>query len=620
MNDLNDILNHESNIALVHTTNADGSRQVQVLASSPLAPGDIIGPSHGLPAEAVVDPVEVLRCHDVGRAVLGIDSSSSSGKMAFWMSLAVMGRDAEERRQRREDEVAAGGGASPRKKRKFDACNTRDKGSNGENDANSATFEFQQRQQQIFDAYLVSLPREGPDPCCWSDDERSQLLQGTPLAKQIDVTLKGVRDDYDRAVAGISKLTDPNARGMKLPPFCIRGRGIFPSVLWARSMHQSRSFPRSLVDEEGVWWMGRKKYVPPSSSSACNGGGSDFLAGKDTGKVRDDTNCNTANTRTILSVRLGGWRAPVITLQKEPPSQTDEPNLHAKRHGSTLGIMVPLYDMLDHKPGHAVQWEAATRDNNQHCIRFRSVHSIAEGEPIWNNYGPKGNGELLATYGFATGNNILDSVEGIVLGLRIRGQINDNDNTDTTAEADGRVQVYEAQMALIKEHSIPHRLENDGHVLLLGPFSLHRKLPTNSDEEGDTHDETCGDDPDNTPKCSGGVIPDDLYRALSFIGMENVEEGPVVSEDELEMLQDVLTRKLDWFGSRTQLSERADACENDGDSSPAGAATVKRTPEELLRAKSVEAYKDGQRELLQLALAELVALMPCDGGEEEVSS
>ena len=30
--------------------------------------------------------------------------------------------------------------------------------------------------------------------------------------------------------------------------------------------------------------------------------------------------------------------------------------------------------------------------------------------------------------------------------------------------------------------------------------------------------------------------------------MENVDEGPILSVDELEMLKDGLTKKLDWFG------------------------------------------------------------------------
>jgi len=187
--------------------------------------------------------------------------------------------------------------------------------------------------------------------------------------------------------------------------------------------------------------------------------------------------------------------------------------------------------------------------------------------------------------------------------------------------------VYNAQLALIKQHSIPHRFENDGRMLLLGPFSLHRKLLSKSDKE-ETLDETTNAsiNPDNTPEYSGGVIPDDLFCALSFIGMETVEEGPILSVDELEMLRDVLTKKLDGFGGMPASSSHLPTdgevvYENDEDSSLGGvaAATVKSAPEHLC-AESVEAYKDGQRELLQFALAELDALMPCDSGEEELSS
>jgi len=631
LDELNNILNNDSNISLVH--NNDSGVRRHVLASRPLAPGEIIGPSRGIPSDAVLDPLEMLKRHDLGRTLLSVDGGCIGEKMAFWMSLAAMGRDADERRRRRlelEHEKGVGESEAPRKKRKRDAYSARDHSSVGNSVSDPTTAKCQPRQERIFDAYLLSLPREGPDPCCWSDDERSKLLKGTPLAKQIDAALNEVRGEYDQAVAGVANSSDPNVRRMELPPFCIKGRGTFPSMLWARSMHQSRSFPRSLVDEEGVWWMGRKTYVPPSSSSplssiAHNGVGEGVPSGKERQTAGDDSERNVKDNGTILSVRLGGWRAPVITIQREPPRP--EPKLPpAKQHGSTLGIMIPLYDMLDHKPGHAVQWEAATHDDDKHCIRFRCVRSIAEGEPIWNNYGPKGNGELLSTYGFATRNNVLDSVEGIVLGMRTAEPIpvrtSSDDNTGITFEtdADGRLRVYEARMALIKEHSIPHRLENEGRVLLLGPFSLHRKFPPMADEgEEETSNKTAGAD-DAPEECGGGVIPDDLYRALSFIGMEDVDEGPVVSEDELGMLQDVLTKKLDGFKSPVPVLEAEAARENDGGSSVAGATAGRAThgSEQSLRTESVQAYKDGQIELLQLALAELDALMPCDGQEEEM--
>ena len=77
--------------------------------------------------------------------------------------------------------------------------------------------------------------------------------------------------------------------------------------------------------------------------------------------------------------------------------------------------------MLDHRPGHAVQWELAVTTGSdaerRQCIRFRSVGPIERGETICNNYGPKGSSELLVTYGFATRENALDSVDGIMLGI-----------------------------------------------------------------------------------------------------------------------------------------------------------------------------------------------------------
>eukprot|EP00578_Thalassiosira_sp_NH16_P013909 CAMPEP_0181125456 /NCGR_PEP_ID=MMETSP1071-20121207/27061_1 /TAXON_ID=35127 /ORGANISM="Thalassiosira sp., Strain NH16" /LENGTH=680 /DNA_ID=CAMNT_0023210903 /DNA_START=143 /DNA_END=2185 /DNA_ORIENTATION=- len=669
---LNDGVNDGINLSIVH--NICGGRRV--IASRPLAPGDVIGPSHGTAIESVLDPVQVLSRHPMGRAALGVISSSPTSssedddnaggtnemteKMALWMTLAVMAREAEERqRQKRLQKDQTGtekdelhDEAPPMKRIRY-------------HDDDESQQEWQQR---IFDAYLLSLPRDGPDPCCWSDAERSRLLVGTPLAKQIDVTLGKVRGEYDRIVAGIK--SDSASTLSDLPPFCIGGRGIFPSLLWARSMHVSRSFPRSLVDEEGVWWVGHKNYVPPSSLSSCPSsalggkgnrvGNSDNAPnpGKDTKTTQESNSQCEDDSPAILSIRLGGWRAPMITRQQaiiEPKSQAS-PNT---KPGSTLGILIPLYDMMDHKPGYPVQWEAAAmaiksthknKNNNniQRRIRFRSVHSIAEGEPIWNNYGPKGNLELLSTYGFTTKDNVMDSVEGIVLGLRtpmtattqqplpIHSGKNGNGNctkdTPTVASNHGaqEAQVHEARMALIKEHSIPHRFENDGRLLLLGPFALHRKLqpPRSTEEEmvsnktATASDASTRDNSNSTPECSGGVITDDLYRALSLIGMESVEEGPVVSEDELELLQDVLMKKLEGFVN-TPPKESLSSCfvtggefaNNMKDSALGGSVSVeattpvKNTPKNS-RAESVDAYKSGQKVLLRLALAELDSLMP----------
>lgn len=252
--------------------------------------------------------------------------------------------------------------------------------------------------------------------------------------------------------------------------------------------------------------------------------------------------------------------------------------------------MIPLFDMLDHKSGHAVQWEAATdRDNQHRCIRFRCVEAIAQGQPVWNNYGPKGNGELLATYGFATRENVLDSVDGIVLGLRVPSapllSPSPECVDDNATECNEERQVFKAQLELIRARALPHRFEeNDGRVLLLGPFSLHRKLRTNV--EGSMHPNS-----EESDSSSGGVIPQELYHALSVMGMEEVEEGPIISVTELEILKEVLTQKMVGFGR-------------------AKPGSAERSPSGELRRQFVEAYKEGQRQVLQLALAELESLIP----------
>ena len=567
MDNLINLLNHKSNFTIV--TDNTTTKQRQVIATKSLSPGVIIGPSKGLPAEYVLDPVEILKCSNVPRKVLSIVGGSVGGddgsineqqridkeKMAFWIALAVMGREAGQRHQYQT--------ADSSKKRKYTESSSSD---------HTTT---KPTQQQVHDAYILSLPKEGPDPCCWSKEERDTLLQGIPLATQINTTLKQIEEEYNRIAISL-------AEDIKLPPFSINGRGTFPSVLWSRSMHISRSFPRSLIDEEGVWWQGRKKYQPPSELEKEISG--------------DNSATSTNDSTTVLSVRLGGYRAPVITTSSSSKDQSKEeeskqqplpqtlkgsklPSQQSKQHvhGSSLGILIPLMDMIDHKNAHPVQWESVYYSSTQtRSIRFRSCVQVKEGDELYNNYGPKGNLELLATYGFSISNNVLDSVEGIVLWIRIP---NSEDEKETSR--------YQGQVELVKEYDMPHWIDKDEGefgVLFLGPFSLHRKLSssTDNDVEADKTDD------------SEGVIPDELYRALSIIGFENVEEGPMVSIDEMEILKEVLKKKLDGFGTASSASKRSsDASSSDN----------------LMRVESVEAYKDGQRQLLQLTLAELDSLM-----------
>ena len=172
MDNLINLLNHSSNFTIV--TNNTTTNQRQVIATKPLAPGDIIGPSDGLPAEYVLDPVEILKFSNVVQKVLSMSISGDKDdgsdkdeqqridkeKKAFWIALSVMGREAEERQQSTES-----------KKRKHI-------------DSSVELSTTKPTQQQVHDAYLLSLPREGPDPCCWSKEERDTLLTGTPKVER----------------------------------------------------------------------------------------------------------------------------------------------------------------------------------------------------------------------------------------------------------------------------------------------------------------------------------------------------------------------------------------------------------------------------------------------------
>ena len=100
MDNLIHLLNHNSNFSIV--TNNTTTKQRQVIATKSLAPGDIIGPSNGLPAKYVLDPVEMSKCSDVAQKVLSMSISGDKDdggindeqkridkeKMAFWIGLA----------------------------------------------------------------------------------------------------------------------------------------------------------------------------------------------------------------------------------------------------------------------------------------------------------------------------------------------------------------------------------------------------------------------------------------------------------------------------------------------------------------------------------------------------
>lgn len=81
-----------------------------------------------------------------------------------------------------------------------------------------------------------------------------------------------------------------------------------------------------------------------------------------------------------------------------------------------LSMLVPIIDSVNHKPQTPIHWEG-TVDGS---FDLRSAYNIEKGQEIFNNYGAKGNEELMFGYGFALENNKFDIVS---LKLNLGSQI-----------------------------------------------------------------------------------------------------------------------------------------------------------------------------------------------------
>ena len=75
-----------------------------------------------------------------------------------------------------------------------------------------------------------------------------------------------------------------------------------------------------------------------------------------------------------------------------------------KNNKQDSAMLLPVVDLLNHNSKSKVHWDVS--DN---YFKFSS-ESIVPGKEIFNNYGLKGNEELLLAYGFCIENNLQDSV------------------------------------------------------------------------------------------------------------------------------------------------------------------------------------------------------------------
>ena len=331
--------------------NPDGS--FGVYATRAFKAGSSIG---NLPAELILDPIKVLATDPVA---IKARAAGGSSAFSFWLSLA--------------------------------------------SNRSNATHAFA--------PYLAALPREAPDPCAWPTAARA-LLTGTQLGTQVERQRQLLADEYKRiAPAAAPHLT-------------------LDDVLWARGVHLSRGFPRALVEaahftkphevlasdtidaslvvEHGGGGAARVTWTGGAQEKAASDGRSDTgpcpsEASEVSRKAPKAGGLKTAATAEASPAEASATTEGTAT-HAETRGEAEEEEEEEEEAAGNLGCMLPMYDMLDHKGGHPIGWEAGCGGVRFRC---RVEPCVLPGAPLYNNYGPKGNGELLFTCTNASDSNTL---------------------------------------------------------------------------------------------------------------------------------------------------------------------------------------------------------------------
>lgn len=104
---------------------------------------------------------------------------------------------------------------------------------------------------------------------------------------------------------------------------------------------------------------------------------------------------------SVFTWRRWLWGWCVIKSRTFPArlAQEDDADLQ-------FSCLIPLMDFANHRPGTRVTWE-----HGANGVRWITDQAFAQGSGVSNNYGPKGNFELLKNYGFVLGANPYDAVE-----------------------------------------------------------------------------------------------------------------------------------------------------------------------------------------------------------------
>lgn len=98
------------------------------------------------------------------------------------------------------------------------------------------------------------------------------------------------------------------------------------------------------------------------------------------------------------------WASLILKSRSFPSYLIKEPNEQNKLDEAML---LPVVDLLNHDMNANTEWSTSDIDDKKY-FSFKSL-SVHDGEELFNNYGRKGNEELLLAYGFCTDNNDADT-------------------------------------------------------------------------------------------------------------------------------------------------------------------------------------------------------------------
>jgi len=356
--------------------------------------------------------------------------------------------------------------------------------------------------------YLISLPTEAPDIPSWNlSEQRRRRLIGTNLGTAAEQASKELEEQFHRWMPFL-KQGNPELFGWMT----------LSDLIWARGMYFSRRFPTVLLQDESI-------------------------------NNQDDDDDGETKTRTPIPIEGN--------------------NGDMNKGNSSIGIMLPFFDLLNHAPHQPITWYGSKTD-----VTFFAgppPHSIPAGDEIYNNYGPKGNEMLMMMYGFALPNNCHDSY-----GLHLVKMI----QLQKTTKKDEKVDDDKDDGNTTSEDPAMEKIN-------LGTFQIHRR-----------------DSPINPQ------FPPELWKALNEMFVDDDEDGrdetPLTNVDNdndhdsdsnndhtedieigfeaIELLLETLRKRWIPFETTKEIDQQLD--------------------------DDVNIYRDGQRIVLEQAIETLEEMLP----------